>query len=321
MQIDIRDVSCDYDGFRAVDAVNLSIASGEFVAVLGPSGCGKTTLLKALSGLEPIAEGSIYFDNRRVDTVPPRNRNAVMVFQNYALFPHLNVRDNVRYGLKVRNHAKSTHLHLTERALERVRMTAYKDRPIDELSGGQQQRVALARALVVSPDVLLFDEPLSNLDEQLRIDMRQEIRHIQKEEGITSLYVTHDQDEAMAIADRIVVMKDGMIQQIGTPEDIYRKPANLFTAEFVGECNILHETDETVTIGRPEDVLYDPESPESACVEWVEYKGSLKRVKLTWKDKPLKMDLFTRDHPDLFLAPGVLIPFRFDHSKSIHLSR
>ncbi|ADI00143.1 ABC transporter ATP-binding protein [Salisediminibacterium selenitireducens] len=321
MQIDIRNLSCDYDGFRAVHAVNLSIESGEFVAVLGPSGCGKTTLLKALSGLETISEGSIHFDNRRVDTLPPRKRNAVMVFQNYALFPHINVRDNVNYGLKVRSQSKSTHQHLTDRALERVRMTAYKERQIDELSGGQQQRIALARALVVSPDVLLFDEPLSNLDEQLRIDMRQEIRHIQKEEGITSLYVTHDQDEAMAIADRIVVMNDGMIQQIGTPEDIYRNPANLFTAEFVGECNILHETDETITIGRPEDVLYDPKSPEFARVEWVEYKGSLKRIKLTWKDKPVKMDLFTRDHPGLSLAPGESIPIRFDHSKSISLSR
>jgi iron(III) transport system ATP-binding protein len=223
----------------AVDDVSLDIAQGEFVTLLGPSGCGKTTTLRLIAGFEFPTTGSIILDGRRLDDVPPNRRDMAMVFQSYAIFPHLNVFENIAYGLKVKKFSASEIRHRVAEALSLTDLTGLEQRAPNQLSGGQQQRVALARALVMEPKVLLFDEPLSNLDAKLREQMRAEIRRLQQTLGITSLYVTHDQAEAMTLSDRIVVMNQGRIAQIGTAQQIYRRPANAFVADFIGKANFL----------------------------------------------------------------------------------
>ena len=224
---------------RAVQNVDLTILPGEFVTLLGPSGCGKTTLLRMVAGFEMPTAGKILIDNEDVITKTPDKRDLGMVFQNYALFPHLNVFQNIAYGLKMK---KVKPAEMRERVLEglkTVKMDDFADRVPAQMSGGQQQRVALIRALVMQPGVLLFDEPLSNLDAKLRIYMREEIRRIQKEVGITTIYVTHDQSEAMAMSDKVVILKDGIIQQVGTPQEVYQTPRNEFVANFIGKANVL----------------------------------------------------------------------------------
>lgn len=224
---------------RGVENVNINIKSGEFFTFLGPSGCGKTTTLRMIAGFYYPTKGRIYFDNKDVTTLQPNKRNIGMVFQNYALFPHMTVFENVAFGLEVRKLSKATIKEKVEKALKLVHLENFENRKINELSGGQQQRVALARALVIEPDILLLDEPLSNLDAKLREETRLEIKRLQVELGITTIYVTHDQTEAMTMSDRIMVMKEGIVQQIGTPQEIYNRPANHFVASFIGESNIL----------------------------------------------------------------------------------
>ncbi|UNQ73851.1 ABC transporter ATP-binding protein [Infirmifilum sp. NZ] len=236
--IRLVEVSKVYGRVRAVDRVTLEVRDGELFTILGPSGCGKTTLLRIVAGFEVPEEGRVFFGSEDVTFVKPYARGTAMVFQNYALWPHMTVFENVAYGLKVRR----KQLKLTDEEIERkvrealrlVRLEGMEDRYPLQLSGGQQQRVALARALVVEPRVLLLDEPLSNLDAKLRLEMREEIRRIQSELKITALYVTHDQEEAMSLADRIAVMNRGRVLQVGTPREIYSKPANLFVATFIG---------------------------------------------------------------------------------------
>jgi iron(III) transport system ATP-binding protein len=224
---------------HAVDGVDLDIAPGDLFFLLGPSGCGKTTLLRMIAGFIDPTEGTVRFGDRDVTNVPPNKRNTGMVFQSYALWPHMSVAENVAFGLGVRGVAGEEKARRVAEALGAVRMEAYATRRPNQLSGGQQQRVALARALVVRPDVLLLDEPLSNLDAKLRLELRAEIRRICKGSGITGVYVTHDQKEALSMADRIAVMDRGRIVQIGTPEDLYRRPRDRFVAEFIGETNLL----------------------------------------------------------------------------------
>jgi len=223
----------------AVDNVNLEVKPGEFVTLLGPSGCGKTTLLRMVAGFETLTEGDIFIGKENVAKLTPDKRDTALVFQNYALFPHLNVYDNIAYGLKLQKLPKAEIKQRVQKILDLMKMNDFAHRVPSQMSGGQQQRVSLARALVMEPGVLLFDEPLSNLDAKLRIHMREEIRKIQKEVGITSLYVTHDQSEAMGLSDKVVIMKDGVIQQIGSPREIYQKPSNAFVAGFIGKANIL----------------------------------------------------------------------------------
>ena len=222
--------------------LSLNIRQGEFFTLLGPSGCGKTTLLRMIAGFNSIEGGDFYFNDRRINDLDPAKRNIGMVFQNYAIFPHLTVRKNVEFGLENRKMSKAEKAAHSDEFMKLVHVDAYADRMPDRLSGGQQQRVALARALVIKPDVLLMDEPLSNLDAKLRVEMRSIIKRIQNEVGITTVYVTHDQEEAMAVSDRIAVMNGGVIQHIGTPKDIYQRPANVFVATFIGRTNILPGT-------------------------------------------------------------------------------
>ncbi len=227
------------NGAPAVDDVNLQIAPGELVTLLGPSGCGKTTTLRMIAGLEDPTDGAITIGEDEVTHLPAEKRDVTMVFQSYALFPHMNVRANVGYGLRVARRPRAEVTERVDEALALVGLEAYAERSVDALSGGQQQRVALARALVMKPRVILFDEPLSNLDAKLRHHVRAEIRALQQRLGLTTVYVTHDQEEALAISDRVVVMNAGRIEQQGSPRDLYTRPVSHFVADFIGSANIL----------------------------------------------------------------------------------
>jgi iron(III) transport system ATP-binding protein len=234
----------------AVDNVSLQIEKGEFITLLGPSGCGKTTTLRMIAGFEFPTAGNISLDGEVINQLPPHKRDMSMVFQSYAIFPHLTVFENVAYGLKVKRLAKTEISERVESVLKLVELEGFGSRTPEQLSGGQQQRVALARALVMEPKVLLLDEPLSNLDAKLREQMRSEIRRIQKQIGITSVYVTHDQTEAMTMSDRIVVMNEGRIEQVGSPTGIYRRPSNRFVADFIGRANFVQGTVKGLENGR-----------------------------------------------------------------------
>ena len=225
--------------FYAVKDTSLDIEPGSFVTLLGPSGCGKTTTLRMIAGFESPDEGEIYLGDEPINELTPNKRDTAMVFQSYALLPHYNVFDNVAYGLKLRKVPKDEIRERVMRILDLVELTGMEARMTNQLSGGQQQRVALARALVIEPSVLLFDEPLSNLDAKLRVSMRTEIRRIQQEVGITAIYVTHDQSEAMALSDKIIIMNKGVVAQMGTPQEIYYHPVSEFVADFIGEANFL----------------------------------------------------------------------------------
>ncbi len=220
--------------------LNLDIHEGEFFTLLGPSGCGKTTLLRMIAGFNSIEGGDFYFGEKRINDLDPAKRNIGMVFQNYAIFPHYTVRKNVEFGLKNKKFPKDKIKEQSEKFMNLMQIDQYADRMPERLSGGQQQRVALARALCIEPDVLLMDEPLSNLDAKLRVEMRTVIKNIQHNVGITTVYVTHDQEEAMAVSDRIAVMNAGVIQHVGTPKSIYQRPANLFVATFIGRSNVIN---------------------------------------------------------------------------------
>jgi iron(III) transport system ATP-binding protein len=238
--IKIRDAVKKYGENTIITDLSLDIKGGEFFTLLGPSGCGKTTLLRMIAGFNTIEGGDFYFNATRINDMDPVKRNIGMVFQNYAIFPNMTVEKNVAFGLKNRHLPKEEIQSKTDEFLKLMKIDGYRDRLPEHLSGGQQQRVALARALAISPDVLLMDEPLSNLDAKLRVEMRTVIKEIQNSVGITTVYVTHDQEEAMAVSDRIAVMNSGTIQQVGTPKILYQRPANLFVATFIGRTNVIH---------------------------------------------------------------------------------
>jgi iron(III) transport system ATP-binding protein len=242
MKISVKHLSKKFDKNPVVKNVSFEIQAGEMFFLLGPSGCGKTTILRMLAGFYPPDDGEILFGNKSMTTVSPNERNTALVFQNYALWPHMTVFENVAFGLNVRKVAPAEIDQRVRAALEQVRMENLAERKPTQLSGGQQQRVALARALVVNPDLLLFDEPLSNLDAKLRLEMRHEIQRLHSKTKITSLYVTHDQEEALSMADRIAIMNAGEILQIGTPKQIYERPVNSFVASFIGAFNLYPAT-------------------------------------------------------------------------------
>ncbi len=240
--IDLQHISKDYDGVTVLDDINLYIRKKEFVTLLGPSGCGKTTTLRIIAGFETPSSGKLLFEGKDILDIPPYKRRVNTVFQKYALFPHLNVFDNIAFGLKLKKMPKDEIKRRVQSMLELVNLTGYERRHVDALSGGQQQRIAIARSLVNEPEVLLLDEPLGALDLKLRKEMQLELKSMQQRLGITFLYVTHDQEEALTMSDTIVVMRDGHILQIGDPKHIYDEPANAFVADFIGESNIFRGT-------------------------------------------------------------------------------
>lgn len=240
--IQFKNIVKDFDGQLVLKGINLDIFENEFVTLLGPSGCGKTTLLRILGGFLDQTEGSVYFEDIEISNLPAYKREINTVFQRYALFPHMDVYDNIAFGLRIKKLDESSIKQKVERMLKLVNLEGYENRAVTLLSGGQQQRVAIARALVNEPMVLLLDEPLGALDLKLRKEMQIELKKIQKEVGITFIYVTHDQEEALTMSDKVVVMNNGEIQQIGTPIDIYNEPENRFVADFIGESNIIEAT-------------------------------------------------------------------------------
>ncbi|MEV0408670.1 ABC transporter ATP-binding protein [Actinoallomurus sp. NPDC050550] len=247
-------VTREFGGVRALDGLDLTITGGEFVALLGPSGCGKSTALNCLAGLLPLTGGAISLDDRRIDGLPPEQRGFGMVFQNYALFPHMSVRGNIGFGLRMAKVPKADARRRVEEALNLVQLTDHADKFPGQLSGGQQQRVAIARAIVLEPPLVLMDEPLSNLDAKLRLEMRTEIKRIHQTLGLTTIYVTHDQEEALSLADRLVLLRQGKVQQIGSPEQVYTEPANRFVAGFMGyrnelELPVTQVNEKTVVLG------------------------------------------------------------------------
>ena len=292
-------ISREFGHMRALSDVSLTVQRGEFIALLGPSGCGKSTALNCLAGLLPLTGGSIWLDEKRIDELDPEDRGFGMVFQNYALFPHMSVRRNIGFGLVSQRKPKEEIARRVNEALALVRLGDQADKLPGQLSGGQQQRVAIARAIVVEPPLVLMDEPLSNLDAKLRLEMRAEIRRIHQLLGCSTIYVTHDQDEALSLADRIVVLRDGQVRQIGTPQELYARPAHPDVAEFMGYRNVIRTVAEptgngvAVMVGgarllgvpvdavagpavaaiRPEDLIAGPEGPITATVEAAEYRG------------------------------------------------
>ena len=297
--IRLVNVSKSFDDQQVLQNINLSISRNEFVTLLGPSGCGKTTTLRIIGGFEVADTGNVIFEGKKINNLPPYKRNLNTVFQRYALFTHMNVYENIAFGLKIKKINKTDIERKVKEVLKLVNLSGYENRDIDSLSGGQQQRIAIARALVNEPQVLLLDEPLGALDLKLRKDMQLELKRIQQSLGITFIYVTHDQEEALTMSDTIVVMKDGKIQQVGTPQDIYNEPVNAFVADFIGESNIIDgvmvrdyyvefagrgfecvdkgfETNEKVDVViRPEDIKLVPveEGMLEGVVESVIFKG------------------------------------------------
>ncbi|NMA67612.1 ABC transporter ATP-binding protein [uncultured Anaerococcus sp.] len=311
-KIIIKDAVKKYGDKTVIKSINLEIQDGEFFTLLGPSGCGKTTLLRMIAGFNSIEGGEFYFNDTLINNMDPSKRNIGMVFQNYAVFPNMTVRGNIEFGLKERKVEKAEMDKRVEKILDIMKIREYADRKPQNLSGGQQQRVALARAIVIEPDVLLMDEPLSNLDAKLRVDLREEIRRIQKEIGITTVYVTHDQEEAMAVSDRIAVMKDGVIEQCDKPRKIYHKPNNMFVASFIGTNNVLsgnydaenkeiiidsgekfsynlgNQPSQRVKLSvRPEDFRLDPNGDVEAKINDEVFLGSTMHYNVELKDKTL----------------------------------
>lgn len=269
MYLKIKNISKIFEKERGVKNISFQLEKGELVSFLGPSGCGKTTLLNIIGGFVKNDSGSIYLEDKDITEYPPEKREIVTVFQNYALFPHMNVVENVKYGLKYRGYNKEEQIKLAKEYLKIVGLEGYEKNSVGELSGGQQQRVALARALVLQPKILLLDEPFSNLDAKLKIAMREEIKELQKRLGISMIFVTHDQEEALSISDRIVVMSNGEIVQIGKPEEIYYSPKNRYVAEFIGKINFLE-----IGNKRPEEIKMRRDDSGDAVILNREFMGA-----------------------------------------------
>jgi len=280
-------ISKSYDGNLIIDNIDLSVKNGEFISILGPSGCGKTTLLRLIGGFEKPDSGSIFINNIKVNDISPSNRKVNTVFQNYALFPHMNVFANIAFGLMIEGKSKSYVEKEVKKIAELIGLEKLLNRMPDQLSGGQKQRTAIARAIIKKPVILLLDEPLSALDKNLRQKMQIELKNLQKDLGITFILVTHDQEEALSISDRVVVMNNGIIQQIGTPRDVYETPNNIFVARFVGEINIFDAEVTNVTPGRisllvENEILYDTKN------KWSFKLGE--KVKLLFRPEDLRTD-------------------------------
>ena len=323
-KITISNARRTFGTVRAVDGVDLTVDEGEFFTLLGPSGCGKTTLLRMIAGFCELDSGEILFGTARIDRLSAHVRNIGMVFQNYAVFPNLTVAGNVAYGLMARRVPPDESARRVEEALALVQLSGFGERKPHQLSGGQLQRVAIARALVIRPQVLLFDEPLSNLDARLRVSMRGEIRALQKSLGITAIYVTHDQEEAMAVSDRIALMNAGKLEQVGVPADIYRKPASRFAAEFMGTTNLLEARQ--LGLAAPVWLSLRPEAlrfADDAPADWPRLQGTVARVELLGPLTRLDVTLAsgtvirmaTLDAPHRAVAVGDAITLAYEHAR------
>ena len=326
--ISIIGASRSFGSVRAVDHVDLEVGEGEFFTLLGPSGCGKTTLLRMIAGFCELDDGEIRFGDRRIDRLPAHLRDIGMVFQNYAVFPNLSVAGNVAYGLRARKVPAAEIATRVEDALRLVQLAGLGERWPHQLSGGQLQRVAIARALVIRPQVLLFDEPLSNLDARLRVSMRGEIRELQQSLGITALYVTHDQEEAMSVSDRIALMNAGKLEQVGRPVDIYRQPASRFAAEFMGTANVF--VAQALGLAAPVWVSLRPEAlrfAEEAPAGWPRLTGTVSRMEmlgpLTRLDVVLPngtvLRMATLDQPHHALAVTATVALAYDPARLVVL--
>ncbi|NHB98255.1 ferric ABC transporter ATP-binding protein [Photorhabdus stackebrandtii] len=314
--VELKNVTKRFGSNTVIDNLDLSIPQGHMVTLLGPSGCGKTTVLRLVAGLEKPSEGKIFIDGEDVTDRSIQQRDICMVFQSYALFPHMSLGENIGYGLKMLGQPKAERCERVKEALELVDLAGFEDRYVDQISGGQQQRVALARALILKPKVLLFDEPLSNLDANLRRSMREKIRELQQQFNITSLYVTHDQSEAFAVSDTVLVMNKGKIMQIGAPQTLYRQPASEFMASFMGDANIFPATlgsdyveifhyrlprpenfttnRQSVTVGvRPEAITLSRHGNASqrCTISHVAYMGPQYEVTVNWQDQTLLLQI------------------------------
>lgn len=331
--IELVDLVKDYDGTEALKGINLYIRQNEFITFLGPSGCGKTTTLRLIGGFEKPTSGRILFDGVDVTDVPPYKRKVNTVFQKYALFPHMNVFENIAFGLRIKKLEKNVIQDKVSRMLELVNLEGYEKRSVDSLSGGQQQRVAIARALVNEPEVLLLDEPLGALDLKLRKEMQLELKRMQQQLGITFIYVTHDQEEALTMSDTIVVMQNGTIQQIGTPEDIYNEPKNAFVADFIGESNIVdgvmlrdfrvkfagHEfdcVDEGFGTNVDVDVVIRPEDIKLVAADASPLQGTVKSV--IFKGVHFEMQVDDRNGYGWIVHSTVMAPVNTDVGLYIH---
>lgn len=334
----IEQINKVYDSFQALSDISLDVADGEFVVLVGPSGCGKSTLLRAIAGLESISSGDIRLGGRSLKNVPTRDRNIAMVFQSYALFPHLTVAENIGFGMKIRKAPRNEIEATVANATGLLGLDGLAERYPRELSGGQRQRVAMGRAIVRDPEVFLFDEPLSNLDAKLRVQMRTEIKSLRQRLGITSIYVTHDQDEAMTLADRIVVLNGGRIEQIGTPLDLYDRPLNMFVAGFMGSPSMnfipvklrdgalasqsgvipgavipASSPGELVLGVRPEALHFDPEGCLDGRIEVIEPQGSHTLVIVRLGDETM---VYAQAHKQMQLRPHDEVRLGFDWSEA-----
>ncbi|HTR86068.1 MAG TPA: ABC transporter ATP-binding protein [Reyranella sp.] len=324
--IHVKGASRSFGSVRAVDQVDLEIGEGEFFTLLGPSGCGKTTLLRMIAGFCELDAGEIRFGDKRIDKLSAHRRDVGMVFQNYAVFPNLTVAGNVAYGLRARRVPAAEIGSQVEAALGMVQLGGYGERMPHQLSGGQLQRVAIARALVIRPQVLLFDEPLSNLDARLRVSMRAEIRQLQQSLGITAVYVTHDQEEAMSVSDRIGLMNQGRLEQVGVPSEIYRKPATRFAAEFMGTTNLLEARQ--LGLAAPVTVSLRPEAlrlADEAPADWPRLAGTIAALEmlgpLTRLDVALANGTVLRlamlDQPQRPLQAGAPVTVAYDPARLV----
>lgn len=321
----LSNVSKYFGTFCAVDNVSLDIRKGEFLTLLGPSGSGKTTLLMMIAGFSSISDGDISLDGASIATVPAEQRNFGMVFQGYALFPHMSVRDNIGYALSVRKQPRQLIRERVDEMLELVKLTDFANRKPGKLSGGQQQRVALARALCFAPPVLLLDEPLGALDKKLRVEVQEQLKDIHRRVGTTFIYVTHDQEEALSMSDRIVIMREGGIEQVGSPQELYERPINKFTASFLGKSNFVQQAGEICAL-RPEKIdvrlgvlnTRHPQASTSGTIRSVTYFGAIQRLivaTVDGDDIEVDIDVWRNREPltagdavDLFWDDGAAVP-------------
>ena len=321
--LQVRNVSKVFGSFRAVNNVSLDIEKGEFLTLLGPSGSGKTTLLMMIAGFLDVSEGDIALDGASIANVPAEKRNFGMVFQGYALFPHMTVRDNIGYALSVRKRPADEIRTRVDEMLDLVQLSDFADRKPGQLSGGQQQRVALARALCFAPPVLLLDEPLGALDKKLRVEVQEQLKDTHRRVGTTFIYVTHDQEEALSMSDRIVIMRDGAIEQVGAPKELYERPSTKFAASFLGKSNFITQADGVYAL-RPEKIDLraghgDPAARISGVIRSVSYFGSMQRVIVdgpTGEEIEVDIDVWRNQEP---LEAGQQVDLLWDDAAAVKL--